>query len=181
MIQLRPATSNDIPLLSYWDTKPHVQVATGDASGWNWQQELSRDRRWTQHFIAELSRRPLGVIQIIDPANEETHYWGAVQPNQRAIDIWIGEEADLGQGYGSQMMWLALDRCFAQPEVVRVLIDPLASNTAAHRFYRRLGFEFIEQRYFDEDDCLVFGLSRAQYAAKGDLLKNSGESGNLCC
>jgi aminoglycoside 6'-N-acetyltransferase len=35
------------------------------------------------------------MIQIIDPAQEETHYWGDVEAELRAIDIWIGEESDL--------------------------------------------------------------------------------------
>jgi ribosomal protein S18 acetylase RimI-like enzyme len=62
----------------------------------------------------------------------------------RAIDIWIGEAADLGRGYGTRMMRHALERCFADPAVKAVLIDPLASNTRARRFYERLGFRCIE-------------------------------------
>jgi RimJ/RimL family protein N-acetyltransferase len=54
----------------------------------------------------------------------------------RAIDIWIGEESDLGRGYGTEMMRLALDRCFADQAVKAVLLDPLTRNTRAHRFYR---------------------------------------------
>jgi aminoglycoside 6'-N-acetyltransferase len=46
-----------------------------------------------------------------------------------------------------------------------VLIDPLASNTRAHRFYERLGFEFVERRRFGEDDCLVYQLLRARWMA----------------
>jgi len=164
-MQLRLATINDISLLEYWDTKAHVQAATGGEEGWDWHEELSRDPRWTAFYIAQLADRPIGMLQIVDPANEETHYWGDVAQNQRAIDIWIGEEADLGLGYGTQMMSLALDVCFADPEVTQVLIDPLVSNTDAHRFYRRIGFHFVEQRRFDEDDCFVFALDRSTYAA----------------
>ncbi len=58
-------------------------------------------------------------------------------------------------------MQIALTRCFADPVVTAVLIDPLASNTCAHRFYERLGFEFVERRSFGEDDCFVYQLSRA--------------------
>ena len=101
---------------------------------------------------------PIGCVQIIDPAREETHYWGDVPDNLRAIDIWIGEVSDTGKGYGTEMMRLALERCFADPAVTAVLIDPLASNTAAHRFYERLGFEFLERRRFGEDDTFVYRL-----------------------
>ena len=54
-------------------------------------------------------------LQIIDPAMEETHYWGDVAPNLRALDIWIGEEADLGQGYGTAIMLQVIAHYFTNP------------------------------------------------------------------
>ena len=48
--------------------------------------------------------------------------------------------------------------------VEAILIDPLNSNTDAHRFYQRLGFRPIGRRLFDEDDdCLVHRLDRADW------------------
>ncbi len=61
------------------------------------------------------------------------------------------------------MMQLALARCFSNPLVTAVLIDPLASNTRAQRFYERFGFQFIEQRWFGQDDCCVYRLNRADW------------------
>jgi aminoglycoside 6'-N-acetyltransferase len=57
-----------------------------------------------------------------------------VPANLRAIDIRIGEARDLGKGYGTVMMRLALGRCFADPAVTAVLIDPLKTNRRAHPF-----------------------------------------------
>lgn len=102
-------------------------------------------------------------MQIIDPAREDSRYWGDVPAGLRAVDLWIGSEADLGKGFGTQMMRLALARCFADPQVSAVLIDPLASNTRAHRFYERLGFRFVERRRFGRDDCFVYRLERLAY------------------
>ena len=93
-------------------------------------------------MIAELNGRPIGFIQIIDPEREESHYWGDAAANLRAIDIWIGSETDLGKGYGTKMMALALARCFDNPSVSAVLVDPLASNTRSHRFYERIDSDF---------------------------------------
>ena len=76
-------------------------------------------------------------MQIIDPAREESRYWGDVPEGLRAVDLWIGEDSDLGKGYRTRMM--ELPRCFADPQVRAVLIDLLASNTRAHRFYERPG------------------------------------------
>ncbi len=160
MLTLRPATIHDLATLQHWDEQPHV-IESDPNDDWAWATELLRTPDWREQLIAELDGRPIGFVQIIDPQREESHYWGDVPPNLRAIDIWIGELADTGKGYGSAIMRLALERCFADPTVTAVLIDPLASNTAAHRFYERLGFQFVERRRFGEDDTFVFQMTRA--------------------
>jgi aminoglycoside 6'-N-acetyltransferase len=160
MLKLRPATPADVDLLRHWDDEPHV-VEADPNDDWGWEVELDRNPAWRQQLIAEVDDRPIGFIQIIDPALEDSHYWGEVAPNLRAIDIWIGEETELGKGYGTQMMRMAIDRCFADPKVTAILIDPLAINIRAHRFYERLGFKFVEPRRFGEDDCFVYQLQRA--------------------
>ncbi|MBB3062669.1 GNAT family N-acetyltransferase [Microbulbifer rhizosphaerae] len=164
-MKLRPATPADLDLLRHWDEQPHV-IAADPNDDWGWEMELARNPDWREQLIAELDSRPIGFMQIINPALEDSHYWGDVPENLRAIDIWIGEARDLGRGYGTRMMELALDRCFADPAVTAVLIDPLASNVRAHRFYERIGFRFLERRRFGEDDCFVFRLERAEYSYK---------------
>jgi aminoglycoside 6'-N-acetyltransferase len=159
-MKLRRATTADLSRLRYWDSKAHVIAATGSDEPYDWASELPRDVSWREFLIAEIEDVPVGILQIIDPADEESHYWGEIERNLRAIDIWIGEEANLGRGYGTQMMTLALDRCFVDPAVKAVLIDPLASNDRAHRFYERLGFVAVERRTFGSDDCLVYRLTR---------------------
>ncbi|PIQ50360.1 MAG: GNAT family N-acetyltransferase [Cytophagales bacterium CG12_big_fil_rev_8_21_14_0_65_40_12] len=156
---LRQALPSDLSILEYWDQQKHVIDADPD-DDWEWEKELAFNPTWRSQLMAELNGEPIGFIQIIDPFEEETHYWGDVAPDLRAIDIWIGEEKNLGKGYGTQMMQLAIEKCFSDPKVTKILIDPLASNTKAHRFYERLGFEFVEERKFDEDDCFVYALKR---------------------
>lgn len=164
MIHLRPATLADIDVLRKWDEAPHV-IASDPNDDWHWEDELGRSPPWREQLIAELDGRPIGFVEIIDPALEEEHYWGDVPPNLRAIDIWIGEADCLGQGFGTQIMRKALDRCFSNPSVTAVIIDPLASNTRAHRFYERLGFHPIERRRFGLDDCIVYRLERERYVS----------------
>jgi aminoglycoside 6'-N-acetyltransferase len=171
-IKLRPATLEDVPLLERWDREPHVISATSDdpnaeeAFGADWREELAMQSEVFQYLIAELDGRPIGAMQIIDPHLEPTHYWGDIEPNLRALDIWIGEASDLGKGYGEQMMREAMARCFSNPGVTAIVIDPLASNTRAHKFYQRLGFEPVGRRMFGADDCLVHRLTRAQWEAR---------------
>jgi len=167
-MNLRSATSADLELLRHWDEQPHV-IASDPNDDWGWEVELDRTYDWREQLIAEIDDRPIGFLEIIDPAREEDHYWGECAPNLRAIDIWIGEAKDLGKGYGTQMMQLALARCFADPAVTAVLVDPLASNTRAHRFYERLGFRFVERRQFGADDCYVYQLDRANWQADPEI------------
>jgi aminoglycoside 6'-N-acetyltransferase len=161
-IALRTATAADAPLLRHWDRQPHV-IAGHGGGDWGWEVELTRTPDWRAQLIAELNGRPIGFVQIIDPARDDKHYWGDMPANLRAVDIWIGEAAELGKGYGTAIMGLALARCFADPLVTAVLIDPMATNTRAHRFYERLGFKFLEHRRFGDDDCSIYRLSRADW------------------
>ena len=160
MIRLRCATPDDVDLLRRWDAAPHVIAAKGSGD-WGWVRELARRPDWCEQLVAEVDGVPVGFLQIIDPAREDSHYWGECPAGLRAIDIWIGEEAYLGRGLGTGMMRMAIERCFADPSVTAILIDPMASNTRARRFYERLGFRFVENRRFDDDDCAVYRLERA--------------------
>ena len=165
MIQLRTANINDLNTLKHWDNQEHIKETIPDEY-WNWEYELAREPQpeWREYLIAEVEGRPIGFVQIIDPAEEETHYWGDIEANKRAIDIWIGEKDYLGKGFGTQMIQLALERCFADLEVTEVLLDPLESNVKAIRFYKKLGFEFKEKRVFGEDKCEVYVMSPERWA-----------------
>ncbi len=163
MIKLRPATISDLKLLNHWDTQQHVIDSDPD-DDWDWENELKRDPEWREQLIAELDGEPIGFVQIIDPFHEETKYWGDVEEGKRALDIWIGEEKNLGKGYGTEMMQLAIERCFEDPNVTGILIDPLKTNTKAHRFYERLGFRFVEERMFYDRMCCVYELKRENWS-----------------
>ena len=158
-IRLREATPADLGLLLGWQAQPQV-VEAGAGEDWGWQTELARRPDWRRQLIAEIDGRAVGFVQIIDPAREDSHYWGDIGPGLRALDIWIGAAADLGRGYGSLMMRRALELCFADTGVGAALVDPLAANPRAHRFYRRFGFATVERRRFGGDDCLVMRLDR---------------------
>ena len=164
-------------MLAGWDREPHViECSTDDPDadiafgGIEWREELADQSGVSFYRIAEVAQeglwRPIGVMQICDPHLEPTHYWGEIEPNLRAMDIWIGPRDALNRGYGTQMMTLAIDEAFGDPAVTAIVIDPLNSNTEAHRFYQRLGFEVVGRRMFDEDDCLVHRLTRAAWEGR---------------
>lgn len=171
ILTIRPAASEDIPTLTRWDTEPHVVAATSDDPStpelFDWAAELTPREDGTSFYMAVVDSRPIGILGVIDPAREQTHYWGASAPNLRAVDIWIGEKDALGRGYGTQMMEWVIELCFRDPLVRAILVDPLFSNTRAHRFYRRFGFVDVHRRQFDRiSDCLVMRLQRDAYLAR---------------
>jgi aminoglycoside 6'-N-acetyltransferase len=162
VIELRPVRLDDVEFLERWDEDPDVAASGGDDDWWDWPLELSRgELPWREMLIAEEDGRRVGFVQLIDAAEEESHYWGDDVPaGAWAIDIWIGTAGDRGRGLGTEMMRLALARCFDGHGASEVLIDPLASNGRAIRFYERLGFEFVEERDFGGDHCLVHRYTR---------------------
>jgi aminoglycoside 6'-N-acetyltransferase len=169
-VTLRPATPADTGWFDLWDTDADVIACSSDDPGatiafadTEWTDELARQDEHSEYLIAELDGRPIGAMQICDPHLESTHYWGEIAPNLRAIDIWIGAAADRGKGHGAAMMRLALERCFASSQVTGIVIDPLASNERALRFYRRMGFRPIGRRRFGDDDCIVHELTRGKW------------------
>ena len=174
VIALRRATPDDAALLAAWDREPHVIACTTDDpdaevafAGADWLDEIETSSEVSFYLIAEADGRPIGAMQVIDPHLEPTHYWGEIEPNLRALDIWIGEPDALNRGFGTAMMSQALDACFADQSVTGVVIDPLNSNADAHRFYQRLGFRPEGRRLFNGgDDCLVHRLTRADWEGR---------------
>jgi aminoglycoside 6'-N-acetyltransferase len=161
MVLLRAATVADIPLLQLWDDDPAVSAATGGAGSHEWDVEIPRDVAWREFLIAEADGVPVGFVCLIDAVGEETHYWGFdEQAGAWALDIWIGSAEHRGRGYGQSMMRQALDHCFDLHGATTVLIDPIASNREAIRFYERLGFTLVGERWFDTDLCAVHRFDR---------------------
>jgi aminoglycoside 6'-N-acetyltransferase len=153
-LRLRPARLGDRATLEAWDAEPGVEEWSGADGAFPWARELRRNPPWRRILIAELHGRPVGCVVVIDPAREESHYWGRCAAGLCALDLWIGAAADRGRGHGARMMRLALARC-ARDGARTVLIDPLARNRRAIRFYRRMGFRPVALRRFDRDLCLV--------------------------
>lgn len=171
---LRPATPDDASLLHQWDLDPDVIGATTSDpeapaafGGIDWREALGAQSPVSYFLIAEVDGRAIGAMQICDPHEEPTHYWGEVRPNQRAVDIWIGAAGDRGRGFGTQMMRLAHARCFDEPTVQAIVIDPMVTNTRAIRFYERLGYRRLHTRRFEDDECMVMQLTREQFLHEG--------------
>ena len=163
MITLRVAKKSDLALMKRWDAYPHTPPDPEE--GWNWEEELGAESPGRRQIVAELDGRPLGFMQLLDIALDVSGYWEHVQhpAGHASIDIWIGEVEDLNKGYGREMMRQAIELHFANPNIHTILIDPQIENEGAIRFYRRLGFQFIEEREIWDEDVLIYALTRQTY------------------
>ena len=100
-------TIDDVGLLVRWDDDADVAAAIGGRSAdwYDWPAELVRDVSWRELLIAEEDGRPIGFVQLTDAGEEESHYWGDVEPGTWSLDIWIGSPEDRGRRLGAEMMW----------------------------------------------------------------------------
>ena len=162
-LTMRRATFSDVPMLMAWYARPHVAAIMGSGVERDWEAELNFPAEEYACFIAEADGRPIGCLEVVDPALERTRYWGELPEGFRSLDIWIGEPDMLGKGWGTQMMLWAIGQCFADPAVHTILLDPLESNEQARRFYKRIGFWERERRRFGQDDSIVCELTRAAW------------------
>lgn len=154
-LNLRECLVSDISILKIWDQDPILKASYGEDSSFLWEEEIPNIKPWQEYLIAEKDGMAIGFVQIIDPLLEETHYWGDIPPNQRAIDIWIGDPENRGKGYGTHIMNLIFKRCFLDDQAEAIWVDPLKSNLKAINFYQKNGFESIEERVFEKELCLV--------------------------
>jgi aminoglycoside 6'-N-acetyltransferase len=129
---------DDVTVLVRWDDDPDVAAAIGGrgADWYDWPAELVRDVPWRELLIIEENGRPIGFLQLIDASEEESHYWGDIEPGTWALDIWIGSPDDRGRGLGAEAVKQALGRVFDQHGAETVVIDPAVENRRADRQIR---------------------------------------------
>ncbi len=85
------------------------------------------------------------------------------------LSIGIGEPAYQGQGYGLELMRLALHFAFGEINLRRVQLTVFAYNERAIRLYERLGFqqEGVFREFLIRDgkvyDMLLYGILRREW------------------
>lgn len=159
-VTFRRARTSDVGLLRRWSHADHVRDVIGDAYDWDWPTEV--ESGWQEVWIASIRegkvRLDIGVVIVLNTEADPSHYWGDVEPGTYAIDLWIGESNALHRGFGAAMMRYGIDRAFQVHGANVILLDPIATNTAAIGFYRHMGFQDVGPRRFGTDQCLVLQL-----------------------
>lgn len=88
-----------------------------------------------------LSGQRIGYVQYYHVSHpEEYQMRGHNFDGLWAMDLFIGEPALWGRGYGKRIVRMILDHLFDVEHAQEVWIDPLVTNTRAIHVYERCGF-----------------------------------------
>jgi aminoglycoside 6'-N-acetyltransferase len=145
-ITFRPLTTDDFALLHRWRGNPVVAewwnpVPTYEDIVAKYTPRIAGEEP-VHPYIATSGDVPIGYLQWCLLAEIPGHAAESfAPPGAAAVDLFIGEDAYRGRGYGAAMLRAFLrDVIFAPPDVTVCYIDPHPDNTVAIRSYARVGF-----------------------------------------
>jgi aminoglycoside 6'-N-acetyltransferase len=122
MIEFRPFTPEDLPLLRAWLEREHVRL---------W---------WREPIEHELAEDPAGRFVIVVDGRAA----GMIQSYDAEIDLLIGEEDLIGRGIGSQVLSrFAREVVFTRPGVTAVVATVEEGNRRSWRAFEKAGFRHV--------------------------------------
>ncbi len=154
-----PLQERHLPLLLAWLEAPHVKAWWDQDVQWTI--ELIKDKfssyvhgykidggvqKPVQAFIICADGKEIGYIQLYnahDFAREDGITLDKLPRSLAAFDIFIGDSAYVGKGYGSRIMKQFLEE-FVDPVYEACFVDPDTANAQAIRAYENAGFEKIK-------------------------------------
>ena len=162
-IRLRPATREDLPAYIRWHSDPEFRRFMGFGVEL-FQAVVSPPWDETVFSTETNEGRLIGFVMIARMRN--------VTRNCELVDVGIGERDCWDQGYGTEMVKLALRYCFRELGMHQVRIVTSAYNERAQRCYGRIfphravhrdrAWEPQEGRFWDE---IYFDILEEEFAA----------------
>ena len=157
-IEFRPMTADDLPLLHEWLQRPHVSRWWGESRTLegvvDHYQPAIDGRDPTDHYIAVLDGRPVGMLQTYLVSDYPPHakLMGIDDAATAGADILVGEEELTGQGLGTEILRRFVSEIvFACPETTSCIADPDVANIASVRAFEKAGFR-VERTFVDPSD-----------------------------
>ena len=134
----RKMTRADYPMFQDWLSQPHIGGWWGEGAVELRLIEDEMDGSAVDMRIVTLDGHPFAFVQ-----DYNAHAFGAPQyadqpPQARALDMFLGDPAFLGQGHASGFLRQRATDLAARHGTV--LVDPDPANTRAIAAYRRAGF-----------------------------------------
>lgn len=158
-ISFKPLKNDHLPLFFKWLEKPHVQVWWDP--GVDLTPELLQEKyasypdgyyvedgikKPLRAFIVEIDHQPVAYVQLYNvhnypAANNIAEVMLLV--NCAGLDIFIGDEAYVGKGFGTAILRQFLKE-FVDPKFEACLVDPDKNNIQAIRTYEKVGFRAMK-------------------------------------
>ncbi len=165
MLELRPITDDDVPMVAAWLNTDHVrkwyEIPTLGVTIDDWLHEIrTRDGEfhWLSHFIALWHGEPIGLCQYYKCEDSDEDFGELPLPGSYGIDYLIGEETRLRKGLGKRMIAVLVEKVFSLPNARRVTASIDKRNTASEKALLSCGFTLFDadhSRYviekFDEE------------------------------
>jgi aminoglycoside 6'-N-acetyltransferase len=145
VIEFRPLTEADLPLLRTWLERDHVKRWWREPVD----EEIAENREG--RYVVVVDDRPAGMIQTYLVADYPE--WGAIvgsDPGLAGVDLLIGEDDLVGRGLGPRVLeQFVREVVFAQPEATACVATVEEGNLRSWRAFEKAGFRYA--RVVEED------------------------------
>ena len=135
----REVSPADLPLLTKWQTQPHVLEWWDTDAPYN-EDDLNDPR--VSRWIVSCDKRAFAYMQDYTVHGWPDHHFAGLPIGSRGIDQFIGEPDMVGQGHGTAFMREHLQKLFKEGTPV-IGTDPHPHNARAIAAYGKLGFKAI--------------------------------------
>ena len=162
MIEFRPLTEGDLPLLGEWLRREHV-------ARW-WREPIEHElaefrdgiagREPTHYFLIVLDGRPVGMIQTY-LASDYPEWEEVVRVGEgiAGVDLLIGEEERIGQGIGPAVLEeFTRLVVFADPETRACIATVEEENRRSWRAFEKAGFRHVRDVEEEGVPCRLMWL-----------------------
>lgn len=152
MLELRPLGNSDIPLAEAWLNKAHVkrwyEIPLLGVTIDDWISEIKAYKgafQWITYLIVLWERQPIGLCLYYRCEDSKGEDFGILPlTGSYGIDYFIGEESQLGKGFGKGIIRLLSERIFSLPDAQRITADVDRSNEASIRALLSNGFTLLD-------------------------------------
>jgi len=143
-IQFKRLTEADLPILTEWLNRPHVDEwwdVCGSVAETREEYLSPNENDTAVSYFAYLDDIPIGYVQWYVATASPDGWWPKHHdPGVHGIDQFLANGSRLDQGLGTQMVSEFVRFLFAYPSVTRIQADPAPSNLRAIRCYEKAGF-----------------------------------------
>jgi aminoglycoside 6'-N-acetyltransferase len=165
--------SDDLRVLHEWLQRPHVQRWWTDRETYeevveHYLPSIEGDEP-TDHYLVLLDERPIGLVETY-LVSDHPEYAALVGVGEgvAGLDLFIGEEALIGQGLGTEIISRFVeDVVFASPATTACIAGPDARNAASIRAFEKAGFRIVKEFVEDGEPHALVRRDRSGPVADG--------------